>query len=233
MKRLSRNTIAAMVAGTFIMAAAASPFIVQAAETEQAPTGQHQKAQKGLEHKQVSPDQAAQRLANNFGIDKATILKYNTNGMSFKDIGRAAFLANASGKSLEDVINLKTPDNKWKDVTTTMGITTEQMQTARQNMVANRLNKKIGLDNQTTLELLHQGYHARDIGMAGELAKNTSKPIIEVLSLKKINNTWSNVATTLGVDSETFKKDTQELGFGFQHRGHRGHGEFKGTTATK
>jgi len=230
MKILSRNTIAAMVAGTFIMAAAASPFLVQAAEIEQPPTGQHQKAMK---HHQVNPEQAAQRLSDVSGIDKDTILKYNANGMSFRDIGRAAFLASASGKSLEDVISLKTADNKWKDVATTMGITKEQMQATRQNMTANNLNKKIGLDKQTTLGLLQEGYRGRDIGMASELAKNTSKPISEVLSMRKINNTWSDVATTLGVDKATFQKDTQELGYGFQHRGYGGHGEHEGNNENK
>lgn len=219
-----------MVAGTFIMAAAASPFIVQAADVQQPTTGQHQRDQKSPK---MSPEQAAQRLSETFGIDKATILKYNTNGMSYKDISKAAFFANASGKSIEDVISLKTPTNTWKDVATTLGITKEQMQAARQNMVANGLNKKIGLDKQTTLDLLHDGYHARDIGMAAELAKNTSKPIVEVLSLKKINNTWSNVATTLGVDQETLKKDRQELGYGLGHRGHGGPGEHRGNNENK
>lgn len=222
MKLLSRQKIAALVAGTFIMAAAATPFIVQASDIQQQPqpAGQHQRDQKN--HK-ISPEQAAQRLSEAFGIDQATILKYNANGMSFKDIGKAAFLANASGKSLDEVISYKTPDNKWKDVATTMGITKEQMQAARQNMVANRLNKKIGLDKQTTLDLLHQGYHSQDIGMASQLAKNTNKPIVEVLSLKQINNKWSDVANTLGVDKETFKNDVKELGHGFGHKGHKCH----------
>lgn len=233
MKILSRNAIAAIVAGTFIMAAAASPFIVQAAEIEQPPVGQHQTDHKNLKNHKVDPTQVAQRLSDIFGIDKEVILKYNTNGMSFKDIRRAAFLANASGQSLEDVISHKTPDNNWKDVATTLGITKEQMRATRQNMVANDLNKKIGLDKQTTLDLLQTGYHGRDIGMASELAKNTNKPIAEVLSMRKINNTWFDVATTLGVDKDTFKKDAQELGCGFQHRGHLGHMEAKGNNENK
>ena len=232
MKILARNKIAAMVAGTFLMAAAASPFIVQAAETEQVPAaGQHQRAHKGMEKRQVTPDQAAQRISDNFGIDKATVLKYNTDGKSFRDISRAAFLAKASGKSMEDVISLKTATNTWKDVTTTLGVTKEQMKTTRQDMTADRLNKKIGLDKQVTLNLLSQGYHARDIGMASQLAKNTNKPLNEVLDMRKINNTWSDVATTLGVDQATFKQDAKELGF--QHRGHRGHFGPKGDTQAK
>lgn len=223
MKIVSRKTIAAMIAGTFIMAAAASPFIVQASEIQQLPAGQHQKdhkERKGPNDHKMSPEQAAERLSSTFELDQTTILKYNAGGMSFKDIGRAAFLANASGKSLEDVISYKTPANKWKDVATTLGITKEQMKIARQNMAAKGLNKKIGLDKEIALELLQQGYHPRDIGMAAELGKNTSKPITEVLSLKKINNTWSDVATTLGVDKDTFKNDMKEMRPDFGHRGH-------------
>ncbi|MBC8015640.1 MAG: hypothetical protein H7X79_07850 [Sporomusaceae bacterium] len=217
MKIISRQKIAALVAGTFIMAAAATPFIVQASDIQQPPAGQHQR------HQKMSPEQAAQRLSAAFGIDQETIMKYNANGMSYQDIGKAAFLANASGKSIQDVVSLKTADNKWKDVAGTMGITKEQMQGARHDMVASRLNTKAGIDKQTTLDLLRQGYRSQDIGMAGQLAKNTNKPITEVLSLKKINNKWSDVANTLGVDKETFKKDAKAMGHGFGHKGHMGH----------
>lgn len=223
MRILSKNTIAAMVAGTFIMAAAASPFIVQASEIKQPSNGQHQKFEKHT----ISPEQSAQHLFDAFGIDKATILHYNSTGMNFKDISRAAFLANASGKSLEDIISHKTVNNSWKDVATTMGITKEQTHAARQNMIANGLNKKIGLDKQTTLDLLNQGYHPQDIAMAGQLAKNTNKQISEVLSLKKINNRWSDIATIVGVDKETFKSDMKTLGHGFGPKGHKQHLENK------
>lgn len=225
MKVLSRKTIAAMVAGTFIMAGAAVPFIVQASDMQKPFSAQHQRDQKCLNSHHFSPEKAAQHLSEAFGIDQATILAYNANGISFRDIHKAAFLANAGGKTLEDVMNHKTADNNWKDVAAALGITKEQMKTARQNITANRLHKKVGLDKQTTLDLLREGYRGRDIGMAAELAKNTSKPITEVLSLRKINNTWLDVAALVGVDKETFKKDVQELGYGFPHRGHHGHAE--------
>lgn len=224
MKILSRQHLAALLAGAFIMTAAATPFIVQASDIQQPPAGQHQRDQKN--HK-MSPEQAAQRLSATFDIDQATILNYHANGMSFRDIGKAAFLANASGKAIQDVISLKTSENNWKDVATTMGITREQMHTARYNMTANRLQQKIGLDKQITLDLLQQGYHAKDIGIASQLAKNTNQPINDILSLKKINNKWSDVATTLGVDKETFKNDIKAMRHGFGHRGHGERPEFK------
>jgi len=229
MKILSRKTLASMVAGTFIMAGVAAPFTVQAAEagSQQPPSFQQQKCQKdqkGPRAHNVNPEKAAQRLADAFGINQTMVMAYHTNGMDFRDIGHAAFLANASGKTLGEVISYKTADNNWRDIAKDMGITHEQMKAARQNIAANRLNKTIGLDKTVSLDLLHQGYRSRDIGMAAQLAKNTSKPITEVLSMRKINNTWLDVATTLGVDKETFKKDMQKLGYG-HHRGHySGHG---------
>lgn len=218
MRFLSKHKIAAMIAGTFIMAAATSPFIAQASEIQQPTVGQHQKHEK--QH-QISPEQASKHLSAAFGIDQSTILHYNANGMSFKDISHAAFLANASGKSINDVISHKTVDNTWKDVSATMGITKEQLHVARQNMIATGLNKKIGLDKQSTLDLLNQGYHPQDIAIASQLAKNTHKSISEVLSMKQINNRWVTVANTLGVDKETFKNDMKALGHNFGPRGHR------------
>jgi cell division protein YceG involved in septum cleavage len=222
MKIVSRQTIAAMVAGAFMIAAATTPFIVQAAETDAAPMKQHQMEQKNW-HQKMSPTEIAQHLADTFGIDQATVLQYYVQGTSFRDIGHAAFLAKASNKSFTDILALKTSDNNWKDVVTTLGITKEQMKATRQDMIATGLNKKIGLDKETALNLLHDGYQPHDIGMAAELSKNTDKTLTDVLALKKINNTWSDVATSLGVDNETFKKDMKEIGFGFGHRGHGCH----------
>jgi predicted transcriptional regulator len=215
MKIVSKKTIAAMIAGTFIIAGAASPFIVQAADTQETSSSYHQKQEK----RQINPEEAAKRISDTFGIDQATILKYHNDGMKFRDISKAAFLAKAGNKSINDVISQKTPTNTWKDVAAALGITKEQMKATHQDIAATHLNKKTGISKKTALDLLHQGYHPRDIGMASELSKNTKKPIKDILSLKKINNTWSDVAKELGINTETFKQDLKEIGHGPHHRG--------------
>lgn len=219
MKMLSKKALASLIAGTFIMAGAVSPFIVQAADIE-APPAMHDKCGPGQQRPGHNPQEMAQHLADVFGIDQATVLQYSEKGMNFRDIGKAAMLANASGQSLDTVISHKTYLNHWKDVANELGVTKEQMKAAHQNVIATGLNKKIGLDKQTALDLLQQGYHPRDIGMASELAKNTGKTLDEILSMRKINNTWLDVATTLGVDKDTLKNDAKELGFGSHHHGH-------------
>jgi predicted acetyltransferase len=213
MRLISKKTIATFVAGTFLIVGAVSPFIVQASTSDDKCAT--------TRHHQVSPEKNASRIAETFGISQADILKYQAQGMNFREINHAAFLAKVSNKTLDEVIAVKTTDNTWKDVAAALGITKEQMKATRQDMTATRLNKQLGMDKQVTINLLQQGYHARDIATANELAKNTGKSIEDVLSMKKINNSWRDVANQLGVDDNTFKQDRQELQQAFPHH-HRG-----------
>lgn len=215
-KTWSRKSLAAFVVGTFMLAgAAASPLLVQAAETvKDHPIRQHQQ--------KMDPDKAAQHIADQFGIDKDTILKYQNEGYNTRDIVQAAFLSQISEKSFEEVIKLKTNTNTWQDVQQTLGITQEQIKAAHIDRMAGQINAKTGLDTTTTTALLDQGYHPRDIAVAAQLAKNTGKDVQNVLALKKINNTWKDVAGSLGVSPETLKQDMQEIKDIFPHHpGHR------------
>ncbi len=218
MKIVNKKTIATMVAGTFIIAGAATPFIAQAAKTQETPSAYHQKETK----KQLDPQIASKRISDTFGIEQSVVLKYNNNGMSFKDIGKAAFLAKAGNKSIDNVISQKTADNNWKDVAESLGITKEQIKTAHQNLAADQLNKRTGIDKKSALNLLQDGYRPYDIGMASQLATASKKPIKNVLALKKINNAWSDVAAQLGIDAETFKKDFKNAEQGSHPKGLQG-----------
>lgn len=215
MKIVNKKTIAAMVAGTFIIAGAASPFIVQAAETTNTPPAYHHQQEK----RQLDPEKASKRISETFGIDQTVIKNYNSNGMNFRDIGKAAFLAKAGNLPIDSVISKKTADNSWKDVAESLGITKEQIKTAHQDLAATHLNKQAGIDKKAALSLLQDGYHPHDIKMASQLAKTAKKPIKDVLALKKINNTWADVANKLGIDAGTFQKDFKNSGHGPHHKG--------------
>lgn len=215
---ISKRTVAALVLGAFLLAGAAAPFIVSAAEEH--------KSRPAVEKRQFSPAQAAERLAETYGVSKETVLNQFTSGVKFRDIHRAAFLAKASDRPLDEVLALKKSDNTWKDVAQTLGVTREKAKATRHTLVADRLNAKLGFDRATTLDLLGQGYKPRDITVAGLLAENTGKAPADVLALKKINNTWRDVAGTLGVSDETFKQDMTKLRQAFPRHG-RGHGHHK------
>ncbi len=218
MNRLSKKAVAMIALGAFILLVAAAPFAVQAAQGD--------KHGPGFGQHQFDPDKAADRLADTFGMSKETILDQYNKGVKFRDIGRAAFLAKASNKPLDEVLALKTADNKWRDVTQTLGITKEQMKATRQALAADRLSSKLGFDRQATLGLLEQGYRTRDVAVAGLLAQDTGKTSQEILGLKKINNSWRDVAQTLGVSKDTMKQDAEKLRQAFGRPGHHAHRTF-------
>ncbi|HMM22182.1 MAG TPA: hypothetical protein PKA10_15795 [Selenomonadales bacterium] len=203
MTLLSRKTLAAVLAGAFLVVGAATPLLAQEAKSKEPPAS--------ASHRQIDPDKAAARLSDTFAIDKDVVLKHYNAGTSLRDLQKAAFLAKASGKSFEDVLALKTSDNTWKDVGKTLAITKEQMRSTHQDIVATQLNQRLGLDKGRTQELLGEGYRAHDIAMASLLANASGKPVADVLQLKKINNTWHQVAQTLGVDDATFKQEAKKL----------------------
>lgn len=63
------------------------------------------------------------------------------------------------------------------------------------------------LDKAKVQDLLKDGYRPHDIIGAGVLANKSGKNVNSVLNMKKINNRWSDVAKSLGVDWDTVKKE--------------------------
>lgn len=204
MKVLSKKTIAALVAGAFILAGAVIPYIVSA-------NSNINDVSRPAYHQNFTPEQKAERISKIFGLSKTDILDYNANGMSYRDISRAAFIANASGKELSEVISHKTATNTWKDVSKEIGVTKVQFKSAAQRMTAKRFNAKLGLNEATVLDLLQQGQKPRNIAMADALSKDTGKSMTDILGMKTQENKWQDVAKTLGVDDETFKKDVKKV----------------------
>lgn len=203
LSKQSRKTVAALVAGAFILAGVAGPLAVQAAPTVNDRPAYHQRHQ-------VKPEQVAKRLAKEFGIDQSVIVKYQNQGKANKDLVRAAFLAKASDKSFESVITLKTDNNTWQDVANTLGVDKTKLKTVRQEMAAKHLSQRLNIPQNDIQALFNQGYHQRDIAMAGLLASHSNKSLSDVLGMKKINNTWQDVSKELGVDLKALKQEMKQ-----------------------
>ncbi len=216
MNWLNKKSIIGLALGVFVLAGLFSPLATQAADPNaynQPVPGHHQK---------LDPEKIAQEMADTFGVNKDDVLKYQQQGIRMHDLFRASFLAKASGKSLKEVMETKTASNTWKDVAQSLGVTKEKMKAARQDIASTRLEKKLSIPKQTSLDLMQQGYQPRDIAVASKLADNTGKPISDILSMRKINNTWHDVAQSLGVDDNTFKQDMKDIRAAFPHRPFRG-----------
>ncbi|WP_425059749.1 hypothetical protein SCACP_03510 [Sporomusa carbonis] len=203
-RQTCKKTIAAVAASAFILVGIAGPLAVQAAPFANDRPAHH-------ERHQVNPEQAAKRLAAAFELDEALVLKYQKEGKSLKDISRAALLAKASGKSFESVLALKTDNNTWKDVANTLGVDKEKAKATRQELASKHLAQKLNIAQNDILNLFQQGYHHRDIAMAGILANHSNKSIEQVIAMKKVNNTWRDVAQELGIDMKELKKEMKNF----------------------
>lgn len=85
----------------------------------------------------------------------------------------------------------------------------EQNQEQHYSYVAKHIAERGNVEEATALQLLQGGYHGRDIDHAGIIAKAAGKDIRDVLSMKKINNRWSDVAAALGVALEDLRSQDQ------------------------
>jgi hypothetical protein len=210
--KLRRNIIG-LTLGAVVMAGAMSPFVAQAAEQCDFNGPQ-------MGHHRMNPAKMAENIADTFGVSKDSVLSYEKQGVHFRDLYKAAFLAKAGDKSLKEVMETKTLDNTWKDVVKALGITKGQIRAAHQDIEATKLEDKLHIAKQTSLDLMQEGYRGRDIAIANELSPNTGKTVKEILAMKQINNSWEDVAQLLGISDENFKKDMNNIKAAFPH--HRG-----------
>jgi len=210
----SKKLVIGLVSGAVIMTGTIIPFAAQAAESNGVGGPGY-----GMHQRNCDSDKLARNLADTFGVTKEAVLKYQQQGVRMKDLKRASFLAKASGKSLEEVMAAKTFTNTWKDVAQVLGVTKENMKTTRQDITSGQLEKTLNISKKTSLELMQQGYHSRDIAVANELANNTGKSLSDILSMRRINNTWKDVAQNLGVGNDTYKQDLQAVRAAFPHKG--------------
>lgn len=165
----------------------------------------------------MNPDEVAKQLNKTFGVSEQEVKAALNEKRDFHDIGQAAMLSKISGKSLKDVLAMKTEGKNWPAVGKELGVKPEQVRAQMNEMTANRMAEHGDIDKAKALSLLNNGYKPMDISMAAKLAKLTNKDIQAVLDMKKINNTWGDVAQQLGVDKEALRPNGPDGDF-------RGHG---------
>ena len=157
-----------------------------------------------------SPDFFAQTFSNDFNLDYDEVSTYFHQGVNPHDMMVAASIAKVSNRSLTKVLSLKTLANTWNDVGQSLGVTKEQIREFGNDMMATKLSKDVSASKDEVLDLIKSGYMPHDIVMAEILSKETQKGATNILSMKKINNRWSEVAQSLGVDNESFNQDLQK-----------------------
>lgn len=204
MTTMKKRIIAGITAGAILAAGGIGTLSVQAAANDGNRDQQCQRTEKQgrmqRPHMKVDADKAAEHIARNFGVSQSEVKAAIDKQTDFRDIGQAAMLAQISGKSFRDILALKTDGKGWREIGESLGVSREQIREAMLEMRARRVSQTGNIDVQAALKLMQAGYQDRDIQMAAALAKESSKDIQSVLDMKKINNSWLDVARALGVD---------------------------------
>lgn len=213
-KSNKKKTLILALTGAFAITGIGTTYLSQTAFAATADTTQQDQGQMHREHKatpKVMTDEMAQQFATTFNVDKKVLLDYQAKGYTMRDFHQAALIASAGNKSFTEVMNAKTATNSWKDVMDSFSITNEQLQQAAQGFMSKQMSTMLQIDESTVNGLLKDGYQPNDIVMASVLSKQSSKTISNVLNMKKINNTWKDVATSLGIDEATFNQCMTDL----------------------
>jgi hypothetical protein len=156
-------------------------------------------------------DQQLTEMASALGIEKADLVDFLSKGNDLHDLHMAVNIADASQKPWKTVLASKTAANSWQDVCQSYGVTEDQLHESEQNHMSKMIAGKIDLNQTTVSNLLKNGYHPRDVMMAGLLAKKADKDIQTVLDAKKINNRWEDVAAGFNISKDDFAADTKDF----------------------
>ena len=145
-------------------------------------------------------DKAAQKVAADFGLDKDEVKEAFTSNTDFRDIGQAALLAKLSGKSFKSVLDYKQAGYTWPETENWCGVNHEAVKAELDNQISARIHRRFSnVSHDEAKKLLQDGYHPMDIEAASILSAKSGKDVEYVLSLKKINNRWKDVAEELGL----------------------------------
>ncbi|MDL2280277.1 hypothetical protein LJC10_00290 [Selenomonadales bacterium OttesenSCG-928-I06] len=144
-------------------------------------------------------DQASERLANMFEVDKSTILNYCVEGYKVRELYIIGIITKASGRSFKEVMALKTPDNNFFTIAKELGVSQEDAISISEELSLEEVVEYLQIDRAVFDNLVAENYRYRDIVLAGIVSKHAKKPISEIVLLKKINNTWFEVAADFNI----------------------------------
>ena len=185
----SKKSIVAALAAIAFVAAPGTSISEAAPKDEPKPTVEEQ----------INVDEYAKAVAEQYDVNEEQVKAALKAQRPLDDIDYAAMLAKVSGKSFQQVLNMKAD---WFDVMQQLGITFEKYKSTVRDLEAADIAKRSGLEKATVLKLLDEHYFPRDIRIAGRLAKAAGKDVREVLGMKKINYHWFDVADELKVSRD-------------------------------
>lgn len=150
-------------------------------------------------HPSIDRERSIAAIVDTYGIDEETVLKYYNEGWHPRAIEQGCLIADLSGQSLDTIMETKAKGLSWHEVAASVNVSQDNIANARFKSFAKDFAVRHDMNEFTARRLLEDGYHPEDIAAANAIAKRSDTPIYKVLSLRKINNTWQDVAQEVGL----------------------------------
>lgn len=205
MNKIKQKIIAGILSGAMIFGGSMAVNSVYA----DPPAHQQQERRERPQMTDEQISEYAKQLADFYGVNQSEVATALKNHVHFEDIRMAAQLAKISGRSFSDVLAMKVD---WQQVAEKLGVTREQMDEYMKTERLDGLAQRSKLDKKTVESLLNENYAPQDITIAGIIANSSEKNVKSVLSKRKLNNSWEDVAKEFGVDLQKVMRPEHERG---------------------
>lgn len=206
-----KKTLSIALAGAFLLTGAAAykmPGLSSAAPYQM----QHSDKTPWHMNKMFNETNFAQAIATEYSVKQADVEKALQNGWRPFDIQRAAFIAYAADKSLNDVLSARDKASSWREVDEKYELTPEKHDQAMRQLHCKRIAATTGVTEKKLNALIDDGYYMHDIAMAALIAKEANRSIDDVISQKKINNSWFDIAESFGIDADDLSDKMYQYG---------------------
>ncbi len=207
---LKKKLIAGILSGAIFMTGGLAASNVYAAEKDDSDkTARFEEFQERHERKELSDEKIAElskEISDYYGVDASEVSAALKNRVPFGDVRNAATLAKLSNRSFSEVLAMK---SDWHQVAEKLGVTREQFDAFAKDEKLSQLAKISKLDKKVVEDLLKENYSPRDIQMAGIIANASGKNVKTVLSKRKINNSWNDVAKEYNVDLRKISRENR------------------------
>lgn len=181
---------------------------------------------------QIRIDNEMENINECFGVDRQTLVTYYNNGWGMPDLYEGAFLAYASHKSFEDIMNLR-ENNSWPRVEYLIGLTPNDIKAAHDDIVSTQIANKLDMNKSIVTFLVEQNYGVDEIihGLLYSMYVDKSPADIIEMHNPPTKN-WEMVANDLGITQEQLaeihqKMEVLDLGMKKGPKGLKGHGPMR------
>ena len=129
---------------------------------------------------------------------------------SIEDLDKYAFLAYASGRDMDYVIDMKAK-NTWARTEFMLGLTPNELFAAKCMSDANKLYVGLKIDYTVALSILRQNFDLYETAMAMLIAESSKKAPLEIAKMKTPQMSWAELAKKNGVSEQNFANIKEKI----------------------